>query len=213
LFGSGTALVVEDNIDTQKWLTECLASAYPDLLIHTASNFEQGARCISDNKYVFALIDLGLPDGSGLDLIHTLCQQKKPCHVVVATIYDDDQNLLSALKFGAKGYILKDQDQDRIVSYLYGLKQNRPALSDSVSRKLISHFNDVGRSANSSYLTPREADTIRLLGEGKSVSEASELLGISNETVRTHVKSIYTKLGVNSRSELTLAAVRMGFVE
>src|SRR5690606_22776112 len=128
------------------------------------------------NDYDLALIDLGLPDGSGMDIIRALSARSHPCYIVVATIYDDDRNLFSALKAGARGYILKDQDRNRIVSYLQGIRKNRPPLSAASSQRLIDHFNGKGEALASSGLTPREIEVVCLTGKGCSVEEAAEML-------------------------------------
>ena len=129
---------------------------------------------------------------------------------MVATIYDDDKNLFAALKAGAQGYILKDQDKDKIISHLHGLKQDRPAISDATSRRLISHFNQQGNDLTQYKLTGREHEVLVMLSKGYTIEQTAEMLKIAVETVRGYVKSLYAKLGVNNRAELTLVAVRLG---
>ena len=108
------------------------------------------------------------------------------CHVIVATIYDDGRNLFAALKAGAHGYVLKDQDKDKIIGYLQG------------------------QALQQSNLTPRELEVTTLIGKGYTVEQTANSLGIAADTVRSYIKNIYQKLGVNSRAELALAAVRLG---
>ncbi len=107
---TGNALIVEDNPDTREWLVSCVQAAFPGLHIVVAQDVGGGSAQLTAREFDLALIDLGLPDGSGLDLIRALSRQQTPCYIVVATIYDDDRNLFTALKAGARGYILKDQD-------------------------------------------------------------------------------------------------------
>jgi len=159
-----------------------------------------------------ALVDLGLPDGNGTELIKEMRSRNPDCHIVVATIYDDDRNLFSALKAGARGYILKDQDKDRIVGYLQGIKHNRPAISAESSQRLIEHFNSKGSNLASSNLTPREMEVISLVAKGCSVDETASLLSLSADTVKGYIKSIHAKLDVSNRAELTLAAVNLGLI-
>lgn len=210
---SGAALIVEDNTETLVWLTNCVSSAFAGLAITGCQTFTEAQAVVEEGSYVLALVDLGLPDGNGLDLIRQLRRRHPDCHIVVATIYDDDANLFAALKNGARGYILKDQDRDNIVSYLRGIKQQRPALSATSSQRLIDHFNARGAALTDARLTPREIEVTTLLGGGYSVDEAAQALSISPDTVKGYVKSIYDKLQVNNRSELTLAAVRLGLIE
>ncbi|MEZ5527961.1 MAG: response regulator transcription factor [Gammaproteobacteria bacterium] len=210
---NGNALVVEDNPDTRDWLVSCVNAAFPELHIHTAGDVKEGQALIARYNIDLAVIDLGLPDGSGIELIKSLALRDYASYIVVATIYDDDKNLFSALKAGAKGYILKDQDRERIVSYLKGINKNRPPLSAASSRRLIEHFNSKGDALGQSQLTARESEVICLIGKGYSVEDAAALLHLSPDTVKGYIKSIYTKLGIGNRAELTLEAVRLGLID
>lgn len=125
-------------------------------------------------------------------------------------IYDDDKNLFAALKAGAQGYILKDQDKDKIISQLLGLQQDRPAISAATSRRLISHFNQQGNELTHYKLTTREHEVLEMLSKGYTIEQPADSLHIAVETVRGYVKSLYSKLGINNRAELTLIAVRLG---
>ena len=209
----GLALVVEDNREARSWLISCVNSAFPAMTVHEAADLTAALALLQGNDFDLALVDLGLPDGSGMDVIRGLQGRSHPCYVVVATIYDDDQNLFAALKLGAKGYILKDQDRERIVSYLQGIKKNQPPISAAASQRLIDHFNHKGEARQASMLTPRETDVLCLIGKGYSVEDSSTLLGLSPDTVKGYVKSIYAKLGVSNRSEVTLEAIRLGIID
>lgn len=209
----GLALVVEDNRETRSWLVSCLAAAFPQMTVHEAADLSTAQALVQRFEFDLALVDLGLPDGSGMDIIQGFQGRSQPCYVVVATIYDDDRNLFAALKLGAKGYILKDQDKERIVSYLQGIKKNQPAISAAASRRLIDHFNHKGEAMQASMLTPRETDVLCLIGKGYSVEDAAAMLSLAPDTVKGYVKSIYAKLGVSNRSEVTLEAIRLGIID
>lgn len=209
----GDALIVEDNPDTREWLVTCVNIAFPGLEITTAGDVAGAEALIAAHTFDLALIDLGLPDGNGMELIRTLTRIIHPCYIVVATIYDDDRNLFSALKAGARGYILKDQDRERIVSYLKGIKKNRPAISAASSQRLIEHFNSQGDALGSAGLTPRETEVLCCIGKGYSVEDTAAMLRLSPDTIKGYVKSIYAKLGVNNRSEVTLEAIRLGIID
>jgi len=213
MLDEGFALVVEDNQETQSWLVSCVANAFSDMQTHATATIAGALDLIATTDYQLALIDLGLPDGSGLDLIRILKSQSASCHVVVATIYDDDRNLFTALRSGAQGYILKDQDQDKIVSYLLGIKQNKPAMSAASSQRLIEHFNSKGVELDKAQLTAREIDVTRLIAKGYSVDETANLLNLSPDTIKGYVKNIYVKLGVSNRSEVTMQAIKLGLVD
>jgi DNA-binding NarL/FixJ family response regulator len=210
------ALVLEDNPETQAWLVNCVKDAFDSAVVDSASCLADAMALIDQWEYEIALIDLGLPDGDGMDFIKTLTARSLSCHIVVATIYDDDKNLFSALKSGAKGYILKDQDKDKIVGYLQGIKLDLPAISAASSKRLIDHFNVAGAERESelskAQLTPRETQVTCLIAKGYSVDETAALLELSPDTIRGYVKNIYQKLGVNNRSEITLKALKLGLI-
>lgn len=210
---SGKALVVEDNPETRTWLSSCVSSAFPDLQTFAAANLADAMLLLASESFDMALVDLGLPDGSGMEVIRALHLSQPQCYAVVATIYDDDHNLFAALKAGAKGYILKDQDRGRIVSYLLGIKKNQPALSAASSQRLINHFNNKATALSEAKLTQREVDVLVLIGKGYSVEESAGMLQLSADTVKGYVKTIYTKLGVSNRSEATLEAIRLGLID
>lgn len=213
MFEQGNALIVEDNPETQEWLHSCVASAFNEMTATTADTLQQANSLVESTQYDLALIDLGLPDGSGLDLIKTLRATTPNCHIVVATIYDDDKNLFTALRCGAQGYILKDQDREKIVGYLQGIKKNEPALSAASSQRLIDHFNSKGSELADSRLTPREIEVTCLVAKGYSVEESARMLELTADTVKGYVKNIYAKLGVSNRSEITLKAIALGLVD
>jgi DNA-binding NarL/FixJ family response regulator len=211
--GSGQALVVEDNPETRGWLISCVTTAFPGLQILSAASLADAMALLEGQEFDLALVDLGLPDGSGMELIRALHGNQPDCYVVVATIYDDDRNLFAALKSGAKGYILKDQDRERIASYLQGIRKNQPPLSPASSKRLIDHFNSKADALAEAHLTPREIDVLCLIGKGYSVEDAATMLQLSSDTIKGYVKTIYTKLGVSNRSEVTLEAIRLGLID
>lgn len=211
--GKASALVVEDNPDTRQWLVSCVNAAFPELQVQAAEDLASALALIDKTPFDLALVDLGLPDGSGMEVIRALNRSEHTCYVVVATIYDDDRNLFAALKAGARGYILKDQDRDRIVGYLKGIKKNQPPMSAASSQRLIDHFNNKGSALSQVGLTPREIDVLCLIGKGYSVEVTAGMLSLSADTVKGYVKSIYAKLGVSNRSEVTLEAIRLGIID
>ena len=213
MIDNNRCLIVEDNPETRAWLELCVESAFNAMDLSSVADLASARALIKQQDFGLALIDLGLPDGSGLDLIAELKQSNEDCYIVVATIYDDDKNLFSALRSGARGYILKDQDKDNIVGYLKGIQQNRPPLSDASSRRLIDHFNAKGSELEKSSLTPRETEVTRLVAKGYSVEETANLLGLSPDTVKGYVKNIYTKLDVSNRAEVTVKAISLGLID
>jgi len=207
------ALVVDDLPSSRAWLGQALALAFPGIRIEEAGSLAQAEDFLASPPPL-ALIDLGLPDGSGLRLIERL-RGRAMC--VVATVFNDDAHLFPALHAGAEGYVLKDQSHETLAEMLRGIAAGQPPLSPSIARRLLRHFAPIAapaaQAANSdSDLTPRETEVLRLTAKGMTRQEVAQLLDISAHTVAGYLKEVYRKLAVGSRAEATLEAARRGLV-
>jgi len=158
-----------------------------------------------------ALIDLGLPDGSGTRVIEVLASTAPDCQRVVTTIFADDVHLFPALRAGATGYLLKDQAPEQLARSLTGMLNGEPPLSPAIARRLLQTFAPVA-SEPGERLSPRERETLMLTAKGCRLHEVAEQLGVTRNTAAGYLKSVYRKLDVNSRAEATLEAVRRGLV-
>lgn len=207
-----TCLLVEDVPEAVDWLSRALRSTFPAIELVQASTLAEARQClVATPAPDLALVDLGLPDGNGVDFIAELGYRSPRTLCVVASIFDDDQHIFPALRAGAQGYLLKDQDQDAIIELLQGIIAGRPPLSPAVARKLLSHFR-VEPEVSAPKLTERETEVLRLIAKGLTTTEVARLLGISANTVPSYVKEIYRKLNVSSRAEAALTARNMGLV-
>lgn len=220
------ALVVEDQADTREWLAAALLGAFPDIAITRAARRQGGfdwlrsgvARrtAVPGEPDDIALIDLGLPDGSGIELVREIADHYPGVIPVVATIYDDDAHLFEAIAAGARGYLLKDGHADTLVHYLHRIDIGEPPLSPSIARRVLAHFRRPARVSaggpDEAALTPREAEVLGLLGRGMRIREAAGMLGLTHHTVAGYVKAIYRKLNVSSRAEAALEAARRRMV-
>lgn len=215
-----TILVVEDHEQMQAWLCEVAESAFPGATVVTASTLGHAREQLQSRQFNLALVDIGLPDGNGIDLIRDITDQSQPeCYSVVTTIYDDDQHLFAALESGAKGYLLKDQPRDRLSAQLQGISRGEPPLSPSVARRILRYFQSTSSPAAEdapeadTQLTQRETDVLKLLARGFKRHEIADRLGITANTVAGYVKTIYRKLNISGRSEATLQAVKLGLID
>lgn len=212
-----TGLVVDDLPEARSWLCDALRHAFPGIDVREAGSLTS-ARDELLRPPVWrpdiALVDLGLPDGSGTDLITELRASDPNVVTVVTTIFDDDRHLFGALKAGADGYVLKDQSRGQLVDMLAGIHAGQPPLSPSIARKLLQVFQEPeqARPDPEGELTSREQEVLTLIAKGYTVARVAELLGITRNTAAGYVKSIYRKLKVSSRAEATLAATRHGLI-
>lgn len=211
-----TALVLEDFADTRIWLCEVLHEAFTDIVITEAATVQQAKKLLDAQTFDLALIDISLPDGSGIDVISNIVARSPTTYCVVATIFDDDQHLFSALQAGAQGYLLKEQPKEQFINSLSGLLNGEPPLSPPIARKILRHFQTPTTTETPQQekidLSEREREILTLVAKGFKRNEIGPMLGISPHTVATHLKTIYSKLNVSSRAEATMEALRMGLV-
>ncbi|MHA6721864.1 LuxR C-terminal-related transcriptional regulator [Sphingomonas sp. RS2018] len=207
--GTRACLIVEDLVDTRTWLAGIVQEIFgvtPALAGSLAA--ARDWRRQHSATPVLALIDIGLPDGSGLDLVNELAGDPRST-IIVTTIFEDDETLLRAFACGAHGFLLKALGSADIADRLRALERGEVAISPSIARRLLGRFRQAQPSA-AAELTHRETEVLSMIGRGLTVAEASNVLGIAGETVSTHVKSIYRKLNIASRAEAALEARRRG---
>lgn len=209
-------MIVEDLPAVRDWLVGVCARVFPDIAV-TACGDLASARALlgkiaaGETELAFALVDLGLPDGSGIELIRDLSRQHPRTLPVVTTIYGDDRHIFDAIAAGAQGYLLKDDDPESFESSLLRIKRGEPPLSPAVARRMMTYFRGVGVPSGIG-LTQRETQVLSLLALGMRIQDIAREIKISDHTVRDHVKAIYGKLNISSRAEAAVEATRRGLV-
>ena len=141
-----SALVLEDFADTRLWLCEVLRETFTNITLTEAATVNQAKKLLANQSFDLALIDINLPDGNGIDVISEIIANSPTTYCVVATIFDDDEHLFSALRAGAQGYLLKEQPKEQFKKSLSGLLHGEPPLSPSIARKILRHFQTTGQS-------------------------------------------------------------------
>lgn len=207
-----SALVVEDLPVSRDWLSTVLLDAFPEIEIAYAESLAVARDRLRQSVPDLALVDLGLPDGDGVELILALHRDRTRCQCVVTTIYADDAHLFPALRAGAAGYLLKDQPKERLVTQLRGIAAGEPPLSPTIARRLLRVFEPEPPHERAEGLSPRERETLILIAKGYRLNEVAECLGVTRNTAAGYIKGVYRKLQVSSRAEAALAAARMGLV-
>lgn len=202
-------LIVEDLAEAQCWLKQSAQLAFTDCTVNIAETIAKAYHCIEQDTYDLVLLDIGLPDGSGLQLIQPILQKHAGGLVVMATLFDDDTHVFSALRLGAKGYILKDQSKKNLAQMLVGIDQGHFPISPTIANKLLYFFQPAPARKK---LTPREQDVLTLVAKGYSVPEVADFLTIKKSTCYGYVKDIYRKLKINSRAEAAMEATKMGLI-
>lgn len=205
--------ILEDDDVFRAYLAEMIQNAPAFHLAFAASTLTEAKAAASLNADI-CLVDLKLPEGSGLEFTRHL-KSHWNTKVLVLTVLGDRKSVLAALECGADGYLLKDTPPDQVLRDLECVLGGETPISPAAATHLLQSFlNTAQRSglAENQVLTPREHDTLRLFERGLSYQEAAETLGVSRNTIRTHVKSIYAKLNVSSKSEAVFEAQQLGWL-
>lgn len=206
-------LLVEDDLPTQAHLGDAIAGL-PGLRL--AARFDRVAPALDwlrRHPVQLLLTDLGLPDGSGLDLIAACAAAHPSCDILVISMFGDDTNVLSAIEAGATGYLLKDGSPPEIAQAIGALRAGGSPMSPLIARRLLSRVRGAASERRPApalgpapALTPRESETLELIARGYTYAEVAQLLGVSLSTVQTHIKSMYGKLAARSRTEAVFEA-------
>lgn len=169
------------------------------------------------------LIDLGLPDIDGIDVIRHASKHHPDCDVLVVTMFADDEHVVGSIEAGATGYLLKDATSDRVAAGIHELRAGGSPISPGIARRVLTRFRlavrplpEVADALHTppagTPLTERETELLRLTAKGFTFETIADVLGISPHTVVAHVKKIYRKLAVHSRSEAVYEASQMGLL-
>jgi len=205
-----TVTITDDKRDIRDGVEIMLEQADDITCIGT---FDNGKTSIDGNiqlKPDIALMDIGLPDISGIECVRAIKQQIPKMDFIMLTVKTDDESVFKSLKAGACGYLTKNVFQSRLLNAIREAKAGGAPMSSSIARLVVTSFKSV---RNPEYdLTEREREVLSLLCEGKSYKVIAETLFISSNTVNYHLKNIYSKLHVKSKAEAMVKASDEGIV-
>jgi DNA-binding NarL/FixJ family response regulator len=212
--------LVEDDRDTRARLASSIqAQASLELVAEYATGAEALAGLDSSAPDVL-LVDLGLPDISGLEVVRFAADRHSECDILIISIFGDEANVLAALEAGARGYLLKGSLQHDIAFDIQDLRNGGSPLSPVIARQVLKRLQPPARepaakkagAEEETTLTARESEILHAISRGFSYAEAAEMLGISVGTVHTFLKRIYRKLAVHSKTEAVFEASRLGLI-
>lgn len=213
-----SVLVVEDEPEFLRQYCESITRE-PDLrLAGAVGTLAAGLAVIDKDVPDVLVVDLGLPDGSGAQLIRAAAKQRPDCDALVVTVFGDDQHVIDAIEAGATGYILKDSPPGELARCIRELRAGGAPISPSIARRLLARMRAPAAKPASgpqggSPLTEREAEILQLIAKGLSFADVGGVLDISAHTVVAHVKKIYRKLSVHSRGEAVFEATQLGLLK
>ncbi len=194
--------IVEDNADLREALSLMIQFTEGFELVNCYENAEIALQKIPDELPDALLVDINLPQSSGIEMVLHLKQQFPEVLFLMCTSYDDDDKIFSSLEAGANGYILKSEGPGKIIEALKDLFEGGSPMTGSIARKVVASFSKVNTSnQNTLALTKREIEILNFLSKGMLNKEVANEMNISTGTVKKHVQNIYEKLHVNTRVE------------
>jgi DNA-binding NarL/FixJ family response regulator len=231
-------LIVEDDVLTREFFAASVTRNPTLSLVGVAGTVAQACHWLHNNAggVDVLLTDLGLPDGSGLDVIRTAVAMNPACEPLVISMFGDDDSVLASIEAGALGYIHKDATPDDISKTILNMRNGESPISPMIARRVLAKYRffkgnsalppvDTAQTAiNSianynpsngekrSILSPREQEVLSLIARGFSYAEIARLQDLSVHTIQTHIKRLYAKLSVHSKSEAVFEATRMGLL-
>jgi DNA-binding NarL/FixJ family response regulator len=212
-----TVALVEDDRDTRARLASSIrAQASLELVAEYATGAEALTGLDSRAPDVL-LVDLGLPDISGLEVARFVAGRHPDCDILVISIFGDEANVLAALEAGARGYLLKGSLQHDIAFDIQDIRNGGSPLSPVIARQVLKRLQPPGQDQKAGVeeettLTARESEILHAISRGYSYAETAQMLGISVGTVHTFLKRIYRKLAVHSKTEAVFEASRLGLI-
>jgi len=213
-------LLVEDDTAMREHLERAIRD-HPGLrLVGSHGDVGSAMKALDAAPPRVLVTDLGLPDGSGLELIRALRLRAKDSLALVVTVMGDEETVVQAIRHGASGYLLKDEPVDEIGASILAMVEGGAPISPAIARYLMTRLRD--EAATESHETPeaptihlsgREREVLSLVAKGFRFPEIAELLELSTHTVTTYVRRIYAKLEVGSKGEAVYEALHLGLID
>lgn len=214
--------LVDDDVDFQLAMADALSTSSDMELQGIAGTKADGLRMLNAPQVDVLIVDLGLPDGSGIDVIVAAHEKWPECNLMVSTTFGDELHVMQSLEAGATGYLLKDSAPKNLMNEIRSLHSGGSPISPLIARKILTHFcsdskkltEQVFKAAdiNQVSLSKREQEVLEYITKGFSSNEIAILLNVSPHTILTFIRRIYTKLKVKSKTEAIYEARNQGLL-
>lgn len=197
--------IVDDNSEIRRNLARFVGEAPGFHVTSVSSTGEEALKAIPNNPPDIVLMDIQLPGMSGIDCTAALKEKLPGLRVMMLTVYEDSDAIFNALKAGASGYLLKRSAPDKLLESIKELYRGGSPMTSEIARKVIDSFHSTKQPTHpQDRLTPREEEVLQYLAKGYAPKEISAKMDLSYETIRVHLKRVYEKLHVHSRTEAVL---------
>lgn len=217
--------LVDDDVYFMAAVASAIESAGEITLAGVASTRAEGLRMLDSQPADVLLVDLGLPDGSGIDVIRAAAIKWPNCGVMVSTVFGDEAHVLQSIEAGASGYLLKDGASQNMVNEIRSLSSGGSPISPLIARQILKRFREDGKTlaapppdvvplsvSIAPILSLREREALGLITKGFTYDEIANLMQVSRHTVTTFVRRIYAKLKVRSKVEAIYEARNQGLL-
>jgi DNA-binding NarL/FixJ family response regulator len=197
--------IVEDNKVIRESLMEFIHADPECRCVCACATAEEALKIIPKHEPEIVLMDIQLPNMSGIDCLAQLKQMLPSIHIIMVTVYEDTERIFKALRMGACGYLLKRCTPEELIAAIREVRQGGAPMSREIARKVIVSFQEpVKTAAEVEDLSPRELEILELLAGGFANKTIADRLGLTDGTVRWHLRHVYHKLHVRSRTEAAL---------
>lgn len=203
-----TVAIIEDNETMRTMLVELINNKTDYRCICACSTVKEALTEVLKHKPDIALMDIRLPDGSGIACTAELTEKLPDLQVIMLTVYNNTEQIFQALKAGACGYILKRSHPNEIVEAIKEVDAGGSPMTSSIARMVVRSFRTFGKEPADDSLTAREAEILNLLTLGLSNKEIAVRINISSGTVRRHLENVFRKLHVHCRTEAATKYLR-----
>ena len=211
--------LIEDDERTRRRIAGLLVKLLADVQIQEFSQVATAKRFALENAQDYWLVDLGLPDGSGVELIRAVRALYADAHILVISVFGDVDNIVKSIAAGANGYLLKDAVDKDLLQAMTAIGQGGTPLSPMIASRLLERMMPTrGTPASAvmsepaTLLSARESELLNLLSRGYKYAEAATLMQVTLSTVQTYIRRIYIKLSVESKSEAIFEAQAKGLL-
>lgn len=220
-------LIVEDDLQTREFFAASVSHSAQLALAASLGSVTDACAWLEQpgNAVDVLLVDLGLPDGSGLDVIRFARQRHPQCEPLVISMFGDEDNVLASIEAGALGYIHKDATPENVADAVVQMKLGASPISPMIARRVLSKYLSLrgappalapmppaAAPSATMPLSAKELQVLELIARGFSYAETARLQNVSVHTVRSHIKSLYGKLAVHSKNEAVFEAARLGLL-
>ncbi|HEY4415874.1 MAG TPA: response regulator transcription factor [Verrucomicrobiae bacterium] len=196
-----TVGIVEDDAVLRSTLKRLVGEAEGFRCVATCATGEEAVQKLPALEPQVVLMDLNLPQMSGVECIRRLKELQPTLQIIVLTVYEDSEHIFRALKAGASGYLLKRSEPEEVLDAIKNAREGGAPMSSQIARRVVYSFHELAQDRADINLTEREKEILSFLSKGFANKEIADKMNISVPTVRTHLRHIYEKLHVRSRTE------------